>query len=121
MTSSSDVACRSAKLSNTTYHSDSLSTKLPAINKSSETLHQQMLNVIGERLEDDGTGVQRLRRSFMRSYTIPPDVRLSSISFDLTNNGYLIIKGSRKDWKKTDLTKHLAPASISNKSITNVA
>uniref|UniRef100_A0A0R3RF89 SHSP domain-containing protein n=1 Tax=Elaeophora elaphi TaxID=1147741 RepID=A0A0R3RF89_9BILA len=56
------------------------------------TLHQHTLSVIGDRLEDDGTGAQRLRRSFMRKYTIPPDVRLSSISSYVTNNGYLIIK-----------------------------
>ncbi|VDO24809.1 unnamed protein product [Onchocerca flexuosa] len=86
------------------------------------TLHQHTLSVIGDCLEDDGTGAQRLRRSFTRKYTVPPDVRLSSISSYLTNNGYLIIKvlsllGSRKGWKETDLTEHLASSSISNESM----
>ncbi|EJW80443.1 hypothetical protein WUBG_08648 [Wuchereria bancrofti] len=83
------------------------------------TLHQNTLSVIGDRLEDDGTGAQRLRRSFTRKYTIPSDVRLSSISSYTTNNGYLIIKGSRKGWKETDLTEHLASTSISNESMTS--
>ncbi|VDK73214.1 unnamed protein product [Litomosoides sigmodontis] len=77
------------------------------------TLHQHTLSVIGDRLEDDGTGMQRLRRTFTRKYTIPSDVRLSSISSYVTNNGYLIIKGSRKGWKETDLTEHLASSSTS--------
>ncbi|KAL4002580.1 Hsp20/alpha crystallin family protein [Acanthocheilonema viteae] len=83
------------------------------------TLHQHTLSVIGDRLEDDGTGAQRLRRSFTRKYTIPNDVRLSSISSYITNNDCLIIKGSRKGWKETDLTEHLAPSSISNESMIN--
>uniref|UniRef100_A0A8L7TIR9 Collagen alpha, putative n=1 Tax=Brugia malayi TaxID=6279 RepID=A0A8L7TIR9_BRUMA len=83
------------------------------------TLHQNTLSVTGDRLEDDGTGAQRLHRSFTRKYIIPSDVRLSSLSSYTTNNGYLIIKGSRKGWKETDLTKHLASTSISNESMTS--
>ncbi|EFO18810.1 hypothetical protein LOAG_09686 [Loa loa] len=81
------------------------------------TLHQRMLSVIGDRLEDDGIGAQKLRRSFTRKYIIPPDVQLSSISSYVTNNDYLIIKGSRKGWKETDLTEHLASSSMSSESV----
>uniref|UniRef100_A0A915PFC9 SHSP domain-containing protein n=1 Tax=Setaria digitata TaxID=48799 RepID=A0A915PFC9_9BILA len=80
------------------------------------TLYHHTLSVSGDRLEDDGTGAQRLCRSFTRKYTIPPDVRLSSISSYVTNSGYLIIKGSRKGWKETDLTEHLASTSPSSES-----
>uniref|UniRef100_A0A183D8N4 SHSP domain-containing protein n=2 Tax=Gongylonema pulchrum TaxID=637853 RepID=A0A183D8N4_9BILA len=75
------------------------------------------LNVVGDRLEDDGSGAQRLRRSFTRTYTIPPDVRLSSISSYITDTGCLIIKGSRKGWKETDLREHLAPPSATNETM----
>ncbi|VDK61977.1 unnamed protein product [Onchocerca ochengi] len=140
--SSSGPIYRSAKPSNTTSQSDHLRRCSPQISSSTGdiintehgftiqldtrhfqprdiqiTLHQHTLSVIGDCLEDDGTGAQKLRRSFTRKYTIPPDVRLSSISSYLTNNGYLIIKGSRKGWKETDLTEHLASSSISNESM----
>ncbi|VDN04932.1 unnamed protein product [Thelazia callipaeda] len=75
------------------------------------TLHDHTLNVFGDRLEDSGLGEQKLRRSFTRKYTIPSDVRISSISSYMTSNGLLIIKGSRKGWKETDLRQHLAPNS----------
>ncbi|CAG9530596.1 unnamed protein product [Cercopithifilaria johnstoni] len=145
MASNSSMACRSAKSLNTTNQSHTLlelrSCPVSSQISSSDiintehgftiqlntkhfqprdiqiTLHQHTLSVIGDRLEDDGTGAQRLRRSFTRKYTIPSDVRLSSISSYITNNGYLIIKGSRKGWKETDLTEHLACSSISNESM----
>ncbi|VDM41724.1 unnamed protein product [Toxocara canis] len=73
------------------------------------TLTGNTLSVVGDRLEDDTTSSQTLRRSFTRKYSIPHDVRLSSISSYMTSSGLLIIRGSRKGWKETEISVHVAP------------
>uniref|UniRef100_A0A915B326 SHSP domain-containing protein n=2 Tax=Parascaris univalens TaxID=6257 RepID=A0A915B326_PARUN len=73
------------------------------------TLTGNTLSVVGDRLEDDNTSSQTLRRSFTRKYSIPNDVRMSSISSYMTDSGLLIIRGSRKGWKETEISVHVAP------------
>uniref|UniRef100_A0A0M3ILK8 SHSP domain-containing protein n=1 Tax=Ascaris lumbricoides TaxID=6252 RepID=A0A0M3ILK8_ASCLU len=73
------------------------------------TLTGNTLSVVGDRLEDDNTSSQTLRRSFTRKYAIPNDVRMSSISSYMTDSGLLIIRGSRKGWKETEISVHVAP------------
>lgn len=86
------------------------------------TLSGSTLCVIGDRFEDDNASSQTLRRSFTRKYSIPQDVRLSSISSYMTDSGLLVIKGSRKGWKETEISVHIAPTAdrLSNSSATSV-
>ncbi|CAJ0578641.1 unnamed protein product, partial [Mesorhabditis spiculigera] len=43
-----------------------------------------------------------------RKYSMPSDIRLDSVVSHLTDNGYLVITGSRKGWKETQITMHTA-------------
>ncbi|CAJ0942275.1 unnamed protein product, partial [Mesorhabditis belari] len=63
------------------------------------------LTVNGERTEDAGSG-QTLRRSFQRKYSMPTDIKLDSVVSHLTDNGFLVISGSRKGWKETQISMH---------------
>lgn len=58
------------------------------------TLSGNTLTVVGDRLHDDSTGSQTLRRTFTRKYSIPYDVQLSSILSYMTDTGLLIIRVS---------------------------
>uniref|UniRef100_A0AC34F3V1 SHSP domain-containing protein n=1 Tax=Panagrolaimus sp. ES5 TaxID=591445 RepID=A0AC34F3V1_9BILA len=65
------------------------------------------LSVTGERVEDDPSSAQSLKRSFSRRYAIPDDIRLESIKSHMTDSGMLIIRGNRKTWKQTDIDVHV--------------
>uniref|UniRef100_A0AC35G9Q1 SHSP domain-containing protein n=1 Tax=Panagrolaimus sp. PS1159 TaxID=55785 RepID=A0AC35G9Q1_9BILA len=65
------------------------------------------LSVTGERIEDDPSSAQSLKRSFSRRYAIPDDIRLESIKSHMTDTGMLIIRGNRKTWKQTDIDVHV--------------
>uniref|UniRef100_A0A914D742 SHSP domain-containing protein n=1 Tax=Acrobeloides nanus TaxID=290746 RepID=A0A914D742_9BILA len=75
------------------------------------------LTVTGDRIEDDPTSEQTLKRSFSRKYAIPDDIRLETVKSFMTDNGFLIIRGNRKTWKETEINVHFnsshpnAPAS----------
>lgn len=74
------------------------------------TLSARTLVVTGDRFEDNSLVEQALRRSFTRKYTLPSDIQRSSISSQMTDTGVLIIKGSRRPWKETEISVHLAPS-----------
>ena len=61
------------------------------------------LSVNGDRIDEDLNNQQTLKRSFSRKYAIPEDIHLGSIKSSVTENGFLIIKGSRRDWKETEI------------------
>uniref|UniRef100_A0A0N5AF15 SHSP domain-containing protein n=1 Tax=Syphacia muris TaxID=451379 RepID=A0A0N5AF15_9BILA len=66
------------------------------------------LTVVGDRLHDDTNSTQKLRRTFTRKYSIPHDIQLSSIFSYMTDTGLLIVKGSRKGWKETEISVQVA-------------
>uniref|UniRef100_A0A8R1EFZ5 SHSP domain-containing protein n=1 Tax=Caenorhabditis japonica TaxID=281687 RepID=A0A8R1EFZ5_CAEJA len=66
-------------------------------------LTDDTLSISGERFELTGDG-QTLRRSFSRKYSIPEDVCLDTIRSHLTNSGVLVINGSRKGWRETNIS-----------------
>ncbi|VDM53425.1 unnamed protein product [Angiostrongylus costaricensis] len=68
-------------------------------------LTDDMLCVSGERIEE-GTGGQTLKRSFARKYCIPNDIQLDSIRSHLDHYGLLVITGSRRGWKETNISIH---------------
>ncbi|VDD86191.1 unnamed protein product, partial [Enterobius vermicularis] len=70
------------------------------------TLSGNTLTVVGDRLHDDSTGSQTLRRTFTRKYSIPYDVQLSSILSYMTDTGLLIIRVS---WKETEISIQVVP------------
>jgi HSP20 family molecular chaperone IbpA len=59
------------------------------------------LSVTGERIEDDPSSAQSLKRSFSRRYAIPDDIRLESIKSHMTDTGMLIVRVSL--WRSTTL------------------
>ncbi|KHJ99323.1 Hsp20/alpha crystallin family protein [Oesophagostomum dentatum] len=68
-------------------------------------LTEDLLCVSGERIEV-GVGGQTLKRSFARKYCIPSDIHLDSIRSHLDHSGVLIISGSRRGWKETNISIH---------------
>ncbi|MFH4980999.1 hypothetical protein AB6A40_007708 [Gnathostoma spinigerum] len=80
------------------------------------------LSVVGDRIEKDRYSQQTLRRSFTRKYSIPSDIQLNSITCNMTDSGLLIISGSRKGWKETEIYSHEVPTARGTSSavISNV-
>jgi HSP20 family molecular chaperone IbpA len=68
------------------------------------TLSGNTLIVTGERVEEDANADQTLKRSFSRKYAIPDDIKLESVKSYITDNGYLVIRGTRKTWKETEIS-----------------
>ncbi|KAJ1349449.1 hypothetical protein KIN20_005022 [Parelaphostrongylus tenuis] len=68
-------------------------------------LTDDMLCVTGERVEE-GSGGQTLKRSFARKYCIPSDIQLDSIRSHLDHHGVLVITGSRRGWRETNISIH---------------
>ncbi|CAB3402747.1 unnamed protein product [Caenorhabditis bovis] len=68
-------------------------------------LTDDLLSITGERFEYAGDG-QTLRRSFSRKYSIPEDIHLDSIRSHLTDSGILVVNGSRRGWKETNVIFH---------------
>ncbi|KAH7718067.1 Hsp20/alpha crystallin family protein [Aphelenchoides avenae] len=72
--------------------------------KAGVSLSGNTLTVTGERTEEDPSSEQTLKRSFSRKYAIPDDIKLESVKSYMTDNGQLVIKGIRKQWKETEIS-----------------
>uniref|UniRef100_A0A915DLC7 SHSP domain-containing protein n=1 Tax=Ditylenchus dipsaci TaxID=166011 RepID=A0A915DLC7_9BILA len=64
------------------------------------TLSENVLSVLGERIDQDKSHEQTLKRSFSRKYCIQ---MTGSIKSFVSESGILVIKGSRKTWKETEI------------------
>ncbi|KAI1727755.1 hsp20/alpha crystallin family domain-containing protein [Ditylenchus destructor] len=72
------------------------------------SLSGNILSVNGERIDEDKCHEQLLKRSFNRKYHLPDDIRLESVKSFVSDNGILVVKGSRRTWKETPIDIQIA-------------
>jgi len=77
--------------------------------KVSLSSEERVLSVEGERIDDDSTSGQTVKRCFSRKYAIPDDIKLKSIRALVAGDGVLKIKGSRMTWKETEIDVQFEP------------
>ncbi|KAI1720147.1 hsp20/alpha crystallin family domain-containing protein [Ditylenchus destructor] len=72
------------------------------------SLSGNILSVNGERIDEDKSHEQLLKRSFNRKYHLPDDIRLESVKSFVSDNGTLVVMGSRRTWKETPIDIQIA-------------